>query len=349
MTSVSATNRAHNVRVRAKRIGLTMAKRGDVVTLFDDSGLPAFVGSLDHAEVWVADRFAPRKPGPNSSVVPTPWRPWLELFVQEQRAAKRSPETIHTRVLCLSTFARANPDSDPRTVTRDDLARYLAANDDWSPSTAHNVRSTFRVFFRMLCDLGHRRGNPAHTLPSIKIPRAMPRPCPDQAVRQAYATVTDPRVLLAIRIATESGMRRAEIARLRPSQVGGRPGAHWLHVTGKGGHQRAVPISDELAAAILDVTTEYVFPVHDGGPMTARHLGKLIARALPGEWTAHSLRHRFASRAYEVERDLRAVQELLGHTSPVTTAIYTKVSDQSMRRAAMSAAIDPESSLISPG
>lgn len=344
--SVNVTNRAHNVRVRANRLGLTMAKRGELITLFDDSGLPVFTGSLDHAEVWVADRFSPHRPGPDPTAVPELWRPWVQLFIQEQRAAKRSHQTINTRVLCLATFARAHPDSDPLSVTRDDLARYLADND-WSPSTARSVRSTFRVFFRMLYDLGHRRGNPARTLPSISIPRAMPRPCPDHAVQHAFKTVVDPRVRLAIRIAVETGMRRAEIAKLRPADVSGRPGSQWLHVTGKGGHQRAVPITDELAAAIRDIPSEYVFQVYDGGPMTPGHLGKLIARALPGEWTTHTLRHRFASRAYEAERDLRAVQELLGHTSPVTTAIYTKVSDHSMRRAAMAARIDQHGSWAS--
>lgn len=337
--SACITSRAHNLRVRATRLGLTAAKRGDVVTLFDAGGLPVFAGSLDHAEAWVADRFAPRRPGPKSSVVPELWRPWIELFVLEQRAAKRSPETIHTRVLRLTTFARSRPGTDPRTVTRDDLVQYLADNN-WLPSTAHSVRSTFRVFFRMLYDLGHRRSNPAHTLPAINIPRAMPRPCPDHAVQHAYETTTDQRVRLAIRIGAETGMRRAEIAAMRGSQVGGRPGSYWLHVTGKGGHQRAIPITDDLAAAILNSPTEYVFPVYDGGPMTPRHLGRLIARALPGEWTAHTLRHRFASHAYNAERDLRAVQELLGHSSPVTTSIYTKISDHSMRRAAMAAAIE---------
>nr|WP_324684669.1 tyrosine-type recombinase/integrase [Mycobacterium sp. 94-17] len=73
--------------------------------------------------------------------------------------------------------------------------------------------------------------------------------------------------------------------------------------------------------------------------MTPRHLGKLITRALPGPWTTHTLRHRFATMAYQASSDLRAVQELLGHTSPVTTAIYTKVADEAMRRAAIAAVV----------
>jgi site-specific recombinase XerD len=76
------------------------------------------------------------------------------------------------------------------------------------------------------------------------------------------------------------------------------------------------------------------------GRCRAKRLGKLITEALPGDWTAHTLRHRFGTVAYQATGDIRAVQELLGHASPTTTAIYTKVTDGAMRRAAMSTHID---------
>jgi integrase len=63
----------------------------------------------------------------------------------------------------------------------------------------------------------------------------------------------------------------------------------------------------------------------------------LIADALPGDWTAHTLRHRFASRAYRGSRNLRAVQRLLGHESVLSTERYTAVDDDEIRAAAASA------------
>ncbi len=88
---------------------------------------------------------------------------------------------------------------------------------------------------------------------------------------------------------------------------------------------------------MLASDTEYVFQTYGGGPMTADRLGRLITEALPGEWTTHTLRHRFATLAYQADRDIRAVQELLGHASPVTTSIYTKIPDNAMRTAASAA------------
>jgi len=56
---------------------------------------------------------------------------------------------------------------------------------------------------------------------------------------------------------------------------------------------------------------------------------------LPGAWTGNTLRHRFATAAYGGTRDLRAVQELLGHTNPTTTARYTQASDAALRDAVL--------------
>lgn len=52
----------------------------------------------------------------------------------------------------------------------------------------------------------------------------------------------------------------------------------------------------------------------------------------------HTLRHRFATRAYRGTRNIRAVQELLGHSSIATTQIYTAVDDEEMRAAMLAAA-----------
>lgn len=139
-------------------------------------------------------------------------------------------------------------------------------------------------------------------------------------------------------VTVETGLRRSEVARIHPDDVVGRPGDYRLHVVGKGQHERAVPITDDLTVRILS-HRGYLFARPDGKPISARHLGRLISGALPGDWTTHTLRHRFATEAYRATNDLRAVQELLGHTSPVTTSIYTQVSSDAMRTAAAAARI----------
>lgn len=325
-------------RDRAKRLGLRIVVTGDTLTVWGADAAPLAAGTAEDIAAWLAVRVGPRSNGPAPTPVPAGWRQWVDLFTAEQKAARRSVGTIRTRVAHLMTIAQAFPDDTPLTITREQLIAWLG-RPGIKPRSAHSMRSSARVFWGLLYDLGHRRDNPARTLPAVALPRSLPRPCPDDAVLAAYQVTEDPRLRLAVRIFVECGMRRAEVARVHTDDVEGSPCCYQLHIVGKGGHERAVPISDELAGQIRE-HRGYLFPgALPNQPMTARHLGKLVAQALPDGWTAHTLRHRFASRAYEATRDLRAVQELLGHVSPVTTAIYTRVPDGAMRQAAQSAAV----------
>lgn len=72
--------------------------------------------------------------------------------------------------------------------------------------------------------------------------------------------------------------------------------------------------------------------------LSPAYVSKLISRALPAGVTAHMLRHRFASAAYRGERDIRTVQELLGHSNVATTQVYTAVPDGALRAAVEAAA-----------
>lgn len=333
---MNPANGVRQARQRAARLGLSMRKCGALVELLDDDRV-VFRGALVAVEAYLAARAAPRRSGPPSAELPAAWRPLVDAFVQEQRAANRSVGTIATRVGHLTQFALAHRHSDPLTVERATLAEWIA-QPGWSPSYRRSMRATMRVFFTTLHRLGVRHDDPSLTLPTVAAPRSQPRPCPDDVVRSAYAAATDPRVRLALRIAVETGLRRAEIAALMVADVEGPPGGYRLRVRGKGGHVRLVPVADELADVLAGLGTRYVFPAATGGHLTPRWLGRLVTDALGGApWTTHTLRHRFATLAYQASTDLRAVQELLGHSSPVTTAAYTAVGDDSMRRAAAAA------------
>jgi integrase/recombinase XerC len=81
----------------------------------------------------------------------------------------------------------------------------------------------------------------------------------------------------------------------------------------------------------------WLFPTASDGHLSVHYVGELVDAVLPDGWSMHTLRHRFASRAYRGTRNLRAVQMLLGHESIATTERYTAVDDNEMR-AAMTAA-----------
>jgi integrase/recombinase XerC len=144
-------------------------------------------------------------------------------------------------------------------------------------------------------------------------------------------------VRLMVELAASAGLRCCEIAVVHTDDVSQEADGWVLQVHGKGAKVRVIPVMTELATALLRGGRGYVFPGDIEGHLSSGYVSKLVSRSLPGGWTAHTLRHRFASTAYSVDSDLRAVQELLGHASIATTQIYVKVPDDAKRRAVVGA------------
>jgi integrase len=186
--------------------------------------------------------------------------------------------------------------------------------------------------------MGRRPDNPALLIPRVHMPRGVPRPTPEDVYRSALLAA-DNRVRLMIHLAAVCGLRRGEISRLRYDDVVEDLLGWSLRVKGKGGHERMVPLPTELAIDLRRHANGWVFPSPARpGPLTPAHVGVLVSRALPDGWACHSLRHRCGTVAYASSKDLRAVQELLGHARADTTAGYTKIPAQSIREAMEAAA-----------
>lgn len=81
-----------------------------------------------------------------------------------------------------------------------------------------------------------------------------------------------------------------------------------------------------------------VFPGQIDGHISPNYCGKLLSRLMPEGWSAHKLRHRYASRGFAATGDLLAVQQALGHSSVATTQRYVQVSPQSVRAVSEAAA-----------
>lgn len=234
-------------------------------------------------------------------------------------------------------------DTDPWSLTTEDLVDYLASKT-WGPNTRRTYRASLRSFYRWAQATARRADDPAHLIPAVKIPRGVPRPAPEEVYLRALYVASE-RVRLMVQLAAQCGLRRGEIARVRNEHVVTDLVGYSLHVKGKGGHERMVPLPQDLAEQLLEAgEAGWVFPCrHRGwgpitGPLSAARVGELVSEVLPEHWTCHTLRHRCATVAYASTRDLRAVQELLGHAKPETTALYTQVPVDAVRAAMMAAA-----------
>jgi integrase/recombinase XerC len=260
----------------------------------------------------------------------TNWAELASAYALYLRAIGRPRTTIELRSWQVAHTARVI-DKPPAEVTTDDLLALLAA-EQWSPETRRSYRSGIRDFFGWARRGGHIDLDPAECIPQIKVPRAGARPCPEEVLRSALERA-DPRGRMMLRLASEAGLRRAEICQVHSKDVVDGPS---LRVKGKGGHVRIVPITDSLAAPIL-AADGYLFRSQRGAHLTPRSVGVMASDLLGPDVTLHMLRHRFATRAYRGSRNLLAVQQLLGHANLSITQRYVDCDDDE-RRAAMLAA-----------
>lgn len=275
---------------------------------------------------------------PRELPVPTLWRQPIDQWCQAQAAAGRTAETIRTRRDQLHRAARAL-DGSPWNVTGDQLVTW-AGRQEWARETRRSVYAGVRSFYRWAAGCGHVEESPADALPRVRASDPCPRPTPDDVTAQAIASA-DPRTWLVLRLAAEAGLRRAEIAQVHADDLT-RDLAGWtLLCHGKGDKLRLVPLEDGLADAVRAACRRghgWAFPGVVGGHLSPQWVGKLAARVLPDGWTLHSLRHRFATRAYWGTGDLLAVQQLLGHASVATTQRYVQPPRDALRAAVRAAA-----------
>lgn len=161
-------------------------------------------------------------------------------------------------------------------------------------------------------------------------------------VRTLLGLVRDPRVRMRLTILYACGLRLAEGLHLTTPDIdGARLVVHIRH--GKGGRDRYVPLAERVLVLLRAYwrATSPRFPQPPGaqwlfpnrqvtGPLSANTVQKTViavqrVSGISKHVSAHTLRHSYATHLLEHGVHLRTIQELLGHQSPSTTAIYTHV------------------------
>ncbi|WJZ03480.1 Tyrosine recombinase XerC [Corynebacterium freiburgense] len=248
-------------------------------------------------------------------------------------ATGRRPGTVALRMSHAKRFIE-HINGDIQRFTRGEIITWMAGQQ-WAPATRASARASIRMLGRWMFENGVISVDPTNKLPTVLLPRAVPLPVPDPIVLAAIRAADD-RVRIMLELMALCGLRRGEVAKVRAADITRSEGVWLLRVEGKGGHVRVVPCPPHLGRQISAVGG-WLFPGQCEGHISAAHVGKLVSRALPEDWTGHKLRHRFATAAYRATHDIRAVQELLGHAKIETTRVYIGVSPSALGVAARAA------------
>ena len=211
--------------------------------------------------------------------------------------------------------------------------------------TLHRLLSSIRSFFRYLNRQGRVEGNPAQLLSAPKTPRKLPSTLDaDQVGSLLNISDDDPLILRDLAILElfySSGLRLAELAGLNLESF--EEGFQRVRVLGKGRKERLLPVGRKAREAIrqwLSARNSFpekgeqaLFLSKNGHRLSHRQIQNRVSKlakenGLPAHLHPHMLRHSFASHMLESSGDLRAVQELLGHSDISTTQIYTHLDFQ---------------------
>lgn len=247
---------------------------------------------------------------------------WIDYLDSLGRARK----TLLARACHLRTLA-ARVELDH--ATEEDLLALFKARSNYSAETLHQLHVSLRGFYRWAVRRGLIEQDPTLDIPGFKVPDGVPRPIDENSLHIAMSRA-EGKTRLALLLGAFAGLRIAEIASLHSDNIT----ALGLIITGKGGKTRRVPIHPILAAELEHIDGwAFPSPRWPEQPACTEWIALRLKRVLPKPFTAHSLRHRFATRAYATTRDLRVVQTLLGHTSADTTQRYVAIYDDELSAA----------------
>ncbi|HEY8638852.1 MAG TPA: tyrosine recombinase XerC [Solirubrobacteraceae bacterium] len=244
---------------------------------------------------------------------------------------------------------------DPEALTTKMLRRYAAtlSQHGAAPTTVARKLAALRSFFRSLREHGRVRQNPADLLAAPKQASKLPRVLKADEMSALLdaipvSTPLEMRDRALFEVAYACGLRAEELVKLDVESVAF--DGEELRVEGKGRKTRILPVG-EGALATISRYLERARPVLADRPgeralflsKSGRRLSTSDVRrrlrvwtgkvGVPGGVSPHALRHSFATHLLEGGADLRAIQELLGHSSISTTQIYTRVESARLRSA----------------
>ncbi|TPQ34407.1 recombinase XerC [Bradyrhizobium guangdongense] len=235
-----------------------------------------------------------------------------------------------------------------------DIRAFMAMRraDDIAGRSLMRALAGLRSFGRFLEREGKGKVGALSAIRAPKIAKSLPKPLPMASAkrladaderageeRETWILVRDAAVMAllygsGLRISEALGLKRRDVPRPGEGDV--------LIVTGKGNKTRMVPVLQNVLALVQEYAGLCPYPLPPegpvflgarGGPLSPRIIQLAMERlrgalGLPDSATPHALRHSFATHLLSRGGDLRAIQELLGHSSLSTTQIYTGIDSE---------------------
>ncbi|MGM9748341.1 MAG: site-specific tyrosine recombinase XerD [Candidatus Cryptobacteroides sp.] len=232
-------------------------------------------------------------------------------------------------------------------IRPEDICDYMSAkaeSGNFSKRSQARLLSSLRSFFDYLVDEGYIGANPCDSIDAPKIGKYLPEVLSEEEVARIIESVgvdswNGLRDRAILEILYSCGLRVSEAVSLRISDL--YFDESFVRIIGKGNKQRLVPVAGQALHAVeeyLNCRPEPAAPEFDdilflnsrGRSLSRVSMFKMVKNqamiaGVQKNISPHTFRHSFATHLIEHGADLRAVQEMLGHESVLTTEIYTHI------------------------
>ncbi len=281
------------------------------------------------------------------------YRSYLKL---ERSLSANSVEAYVRDLLKLQSYISAlNDPPDPDKIDISHLQGFL----EWleslylNASTQARIISGIRAFFRFMLLNDFIKRDPSSLLEMPRTGRKLPEVLTVDEIDRLLAaidlsTTHGRRNKALIETLYSGGLRVSELVNLCAGDIFPREG--FIKITGKGNKQRLVPVGsralreienylpDRHSLPVIKGHEDFLFLNRRGKKLTRVMIFTIIRQlaikaSIPKTISPHTFRHSFATHLIEGGADLRAVQEMLGHESIITTEIYTHMDREYLRDA----------------
>lgn len=248
--------------------------------------------------------------------------------------AQRTQESYAGAVRGLAKHYNCSPDK----LDEDDIRRFflhLIKERKSSPSTVKIYLSGIKFFFEKTLNREWKIFDLARPKKIKKLPVVLSK----DEVRTILDHVYKPVPRVALTVIYSCGLRSSEGKNLLVKDIDSE--RMQLHIRGKGSKDRYVPLPQETLELLrsywqLCRPSHWLFPAKKkDGPVSDTVIQRAFKDALHQSKinkpaTIHTLRHSYATYLLEESVNLRVIQEILGHSSPNTTAIYTHLTRKTL-------------------
>jgi integrase/recombinase XerD len=273
---------------------------------------------------------------------------YLALLKVEKNLSENTITSYQTDLIKLFDFLESEKINDLNDVKYKHLTKYFEKQRDEgiNSSTVSRYSSSIKGFFSFMLKERYIKKNPALNLKSTKIARSLPSVLSFNEVEKILdLPKTNDKLGLRDKAILEllysSGLRVSELLNLKISDLFFDDEV--IRVLGKGSKQRIVPIGKSAVNWITEYlktvrpllekrakSGNLIFLNSRGSKLSRMSIWKIVTKyceqaEIKKDVHPHTFRHSFATHLLEGGADLRAVQEMLGHSDISTTQIYTHI------------------------